>query len=402
MTRRGDIGSLSPLELATGIVTGTGPAPAGDDEPAPRSPLEALESACRGALRRPPCLVSFSGGLDSSLVLAAATGVARREGLPLPIPATNRFPLADHTDETEWQELVVGRLGIEDWLRIELTDELDVVGEVATRALTRHGLLWPFNAHFHVPILDAAAGGTVLTGIGGDEVLGRSRWARATAALTGRVRPTRHDVPRVVFLGAPHWLKRDVIARRMPAVFPWLTAPAAHEFTRRWAADEASQPARLERRLRDLDRARWLQLGLRSMDLLAADAGAAIVHPLATRSFRSGFAGIAPRYGFHRGRSAAIRACFDGLLPPQLLERGSKARFEGAFWGPASRAFASGWDGTGIDPSVVDAAALRAEWALDEPDAHTYLLLQHLWLERSANGRLKKGHLGLSASGART
>jgi asparagine synthase (glutamine-hydrolysing) len=137
------------------------------------------------------------------------------------------------------------------------------------------------------------------------------------------------------------------------------------------------------------------------MELLAADAGAAIMHPLATRSFRRGFASAAPRYGFHRGRPEAIRACFGGLLPPRLLERDSKARFEGAFWGAASRAFAASWDGTGTDPSVVDACALRAEWALEEPDAHTYLLLQHLWLERSANGRLKKGHLGLSVSGAR-
>jgi len=33
-----------------------------------------------------------------------ATDLARREGLALPIPATNRFPAAEGAEETEWQE----------------------------------------------------------------------------------------------------------------------------------------------------------------------------------------------------------------------------------------------------------------------------------------------------------
>ena len=56
------------------------------------SPRAALEAVVLRALLRPPCLVSFSGGRDSSLVLAIASDVARRHGLPLPVPATNRFP----------------------------------------------------------------------------------------------------------------------------------------------------------------------------------------------------------------------------------------------------------------------------------------------------------------------
>ena len=62
-------------------------------------PLDAIEDVIRPALLRPPCLVSFSGGRDSSAILATATAIARRDGLALPIPATYRFPEAPHTQE---------------------------------------------------------------------------------------------------------------------------------------------------------------------------------------------------------------------------------------------------------------------------------------------------------------
>ena len=71
-------------------------------------------------LSRPPRIVSFSGGRDSSLVLAVVIRVARREGLPLPIPVTVR-PAgdADHV-EAGWQELVVRDLGLDDWVQVEI------------------------------------------------------------------------------------------------------------------------------------------------------------------------------------------------------------------------------------------------------------------------------------------
>ena len=85
------------------------------------SPREALERAILPALLRPPCLVSFSGGRDSAAVLAVATALARREGLPAPIPATNVFPAADDSDETAWQELIVRHLGLSEWVRTRAT-----------------------------------------------------------------------------------------------------------------------------------------------------------------------------------------------------------------------------------------------------------------------------------------
>ena len=75
---------LTPIELATGVVFGVNPLrlPA-----ATTTPPQALEAAVRPALQRGRCFVSFSGGRDSSPVLAAAAAVARREGLAAPVPS---------------------------------------------------------------------------------------------------------------------------------------------------------------------------------------------------------------------------------------------------------------------------------------------------------------------------
>ena len=146
--------TFTPLEIASGLILGTLP----EARAVPRAQVSAraaLERAVLDAVARPPCFVSFSGGRDSSAVLALATRVARAEGLPLPIPATNVFPAVELTDEADWQERVVRHLGLDEWARLEHHDELDVVGEFAEDVLSRHGLLWPFNAHFHAPLIRA-------------------------------------------------------------------------------------------------------------------------------------------------------------------------------------------------------------------------------------------------------
>ena len=103
-------------------------------------------------------MVSFSGGRDSSAVLAGAVNLARREGLPPPIPVTNVFPDVREADEHQWQQHVVRHLGLTEWVRLEHTDEAHLLGPYAQRVMLRHGLAWPFNVHFHLPLLDAAQG----------------------------------------------------------------------------------------------------------------------------------------------------------------------------------------------------------------------------------------------------
>ena len=83
--------SMSMVDLLTGF-------PLGHVRPRFRpnyrgagSPREAMERVLREALQRAPCIVAFSGGRDSSAVLALAVDLARREGLQEPLPVTRRF-----------------------------------------------------------------------------------------------------------------------------------------------------------------------------------------------------------------------------------------------------------------------------------------------------------------------
>ncbi len=81
----------TPLEIASCSVTGSHREDAtGAGARGPRAPAltarEAIERAVLPALQRQPCLVAFSGGRDSSAVLAVAALVARRPGWRSPSP----------------------------------------------------------------------------------------------------------------------------------------------------------------------------------------------------------------------------------------------------------------------------------------------------------------------------
>src|SRR5580700_7079125 len=97
--------TISPVDIARGWLTGSS---SSTSRPPQRhaSPLVALEEIVLPALLRPPCVVEFSGGRDSSLVLAVATRVATREGLPSPVAFTQHYPGLAEANEDEWQELV--------------------------------------------------------------------------------------------------------------------------------------------------------------------------------------------------------------------------------------------------------------------------------------------------------
>jgi asparagine synthetase B (glutamine-hydrolysing) len=376
---------LTPLGIAAGLVLAPrGPLPALPSPPPGTTPRAALERAILPALRRSPCLVSFSGGRDSSAVLAAAVAVARREGLPDPVPVTHRFPSASGTDEAAWQEQVVAHLGLDDWVRIELASELDAIGPVATAVIERHGLLWPCNTYFHEPIFEAAAGGSVLTGIGGDEALSDSSWARVRDVLHGRARPVPRDVRRVGFALAPAAVKREYVLRRLPDLFPWLRPEARREVERWVAADAVAEPLRWEHRYRHLLGSPTLQHGLAGLAGLAAGHDVAIAHPLHDPLFLATLAALPPARR-HRSRSQAMTDLVGDLLPAEVLRRSTKAHFAQVLWGDASRALAAQWDGEGVDPELVDVDRLRALWSQPEPDTQTITLLQSVWMRaRSA------------------
>jgi Asparagine synthase len=370
----------TPLELATGLVFGrdTDASPPAAEPLSP--PIAAIERVVLPALLRPPCLVSFSGGRDSSCVLAVAARLARREGLAPPVPATNRFPQAEGSDESEWQELVIRHLGLTDWLRLEFQDELDAVGPAARSLLERHGLLWPFNVHFHQPLLEAAAGGSLLTGIGGDEVFAVSPRRRAADVLSRRVRPVPRDVLRVGFALAPARIRAALLRRRVPLSMPWLTAQGRRLLARTWSREAAAEPAGYRQRLRWWRGSRYFGVSLRSLELVAHDSGALLVHPFAAAPVHEALAELDP--DGPADRATFVEAVFGDLLPRDLYGRRTKSHFDRAFWGRHARAAAEAWSGECADPAVVDAEALRREWRSPDPDPHTLTLLQATLLER--------------------
>lgn len=368
-----------PIEVACGVVLSGRPQAPPLGRGRSRDPRTAMEDAVRRALRQPPCLVSFSGGRDSSAVLAVAAKVARREGLALPIPITHRFPGAPAADEDAWQERVVAHLGLPDWERIVVGSELDSVGPVARTVLRRHGLLWPFNAHFHLPLFERAAGGSFLTGVGGDELCGHQMWRPAQQLLAARSRPTVPRVRTAVVALSPPAVRRFALLRVARVDLPWMHAAAVERLRRERVAACAQVPLRWDRAVEWWWRSRSRVVLARTIELLAADAGTQLVQPFLEPSV---LRAAARRFGV-RGpysRSTALRAMFGDLLPPAVLTRTSKSRFDEAFFADHSRAFVASWTGGGIDAALVDVERLAGVWHDPVPDARTFSLLQAAWL----------------------
>lgn len=370
---------LHRWERATGLALGCG----GPVEDLPRdltgSPRRALDAELTGWLTRTPCVVSFSGGRDSSAVLAAATAVARRAGLDDPVPVSLRFRGVASTDESDWQELVVSHLGVRDWEKVEVSGELDLLGPVAREGLRRHGLLWPPNAHVHVPILERARGGCVLTGFDGDGLFGLWRWVRAQRVLHARVPPRPGDARGVALALAPPRARARWMHPHVLAATPWIRPAARADLEARARTDSAREPRRWDQRIAYYRRRRQLGLTVRSLQLLAAAREAEIAHPLLSAAFLAALArdGGAAGYG---DRTDAMRALFGDLLPDELLRRRTKAEFSRALWTDEAHAFAAGWDGSGIDTELVDAEQLRAEWEDPTPFFGANTLLQQAWL----------------------
>jgi Asparagine synthase len=370
--------ALTPLEISSGLVL-----PPRRRPPAlPRAdatPREAFEAAILPALRRSPCLVSFSGGRDSSAVLATATAIARREGLPLPVPVTHRFPSATGTQETEWQEQVIGHLGLEDWIRIDAAGDLGCVGPVATTVLRRHGLLWPCNAYFHEPIFEAAGGGAVITGVGGDEAFSPSSWTRAFDVMRLRARPGPRNLMHVAFALSPQVVKRTAIRRWLPELCPWLRPAARGRIEAFVASESASEPLRWRRRYRELADSGYMEVSLGSLAALASAHAVELAHPFHDARFLAALAAL-PRRERPVSRSEAMTMLVGDLLPDALLNRSTKARFDEVFWTEHSRELVADWNGEGVDGELVDLDRLRAEWSKPVPQAHTFTLLQSIWL----------------------
>ncbi len=373
---------MEGLELAAGWVFGTEPPDPGErsGEAAPASPKEALEAAILPCLERPPCIVAFSGGRDSSILLAVAAGLARRAGLPSPVPVTKRFPDVPGSLEDEWQELVVRYLGLPDWERIDIGDELDLVGPVAAPLLLRHGVIWSPILYSLEPLIRAASGGSLVTGEGGDEIFGARR-SSAVANLRRHplscVRGSRALLeslgPRIL----RHELRREQLARE-PGI-PWLRPAAYAEVVDRLVEDIVSEP---------LDWRKSLWFHLRQRRVTAATANARFLcraadvryeEPFLQPSLVRALTGTAGPLGFP-DRTHALLRLFPELLPDAVYRRTTKTAFNTALFSSYSREFVARWDGSGVDPELVDPQRLAEEWRRPVVHAMASGLLQSAWL----------------------
>ncbi|GAA3706933.1 hypothetical protein GCM10022204_26030 [Microlunatus aurantiacus] len=367
-----------PLEVAVGWVYGSRPAPRPATGQAAR---QALDDAIRPALQHGPCYVTFSGGRDSSAVLAAATGLARREGHDLPVPMTRVYPDLADTDESSWQRLVVDHLGLTEWVRLELRQgESDLLGPAARAGLRARGLVWPPALQTHGVMFEHARGGSLVTGEGGDAVLGSHRGTPLARLRHGR-RPSRT----LLRLAASAVLPRQIRRKRIAALAMqsvqsrWLQPDALLQHARKIADDESGESLRG-------DSATWAVATKRSFAtishnhaVVAAEYGIKASDPLLDHRFVSTLARDGGALGF-TSRTATMRFLFADTLPAAVLSRPTKARFNHAHAAEATRGFARDWDGTGVDPNLVDVDRLRDVWLSDQPTMATGMLLHAAWL----------------------
>lgn len=375
--------ALSPLEVAAG-------GPIGLDSSAPPlriarkttgGPVGALEEVLATALARPPCVVSFSGGRDSSGLLALATKVSRELGLQLPVPATLVFPGDARAAEGEWQALVLRELGLNEWARIEVPPGwLDLVGPVSSAVLRRHGLLWPPNAHLHYPIIQQAAGGSVVTGFAGDELAVASQSARAERLLARQEHDRASRTLATVGLElSPRLVKRAVYWRRFDEKRPWLTRDADARVRAASARASASYPFGFDRKLGWAWRSRYFRVARRSLEALGSSCDVKVCSPFATAEVMGALAarGGIPGLG---DRKDLVRLLFGGVLPPAALERTSKATFSSQVWTETATSFACEWSGEGIDDRLVNLDRLRKHWLSADRSVSSAALLQAAWL----------------------
>jgi asparagine synthase (glutamine-hydrolysing) len=373
---------VAPLEIATHVLFGTA---ATDGFPRPGAPIEALRRTIRAALAAPPCFVTFSGGRDSSAVLGLAAQVAEREGLEPPIPVTAEFPGAARSDEREWQELVLSSLKVGDWIRRAYGDELDLLGPAAADLMRRSGLPYPFNLHLLEPLIAEARGGTLVTGVGGDQVLDRAGAFRDV--LSRRRRPSKREALHTLIGLSPRIVRRRLVAGTVARSYPWLTPEGGAAFHRALLERELRIPIRWDRELRLRWREREMQMNLARLGELAAYHHVDLVHPFTDPAFVSSLAHDGGAFGFQT-RTVIMRRLFADVLPDELNSRQTKAWFEEVVWNRYSKAFIASLDerrlggaldALGVAP-LVDPAALLATWREPVPHSNSFMLLQGCWM----------------------
>jgi asparagine synthase (glutamine-hydrolysing) len=338
----------------------------------PREPLprlrrdvsldDALFEVIEPALASGRCLVAYSGGRESSWLLAVATATARRHGYADPIPVTIRFPDSETGRAAQLQERVISHLELRDWEHVLIDDEFEMVGSYARRMLCDAGVLFPATLFVFLPLLDRARDGWLLAGGGLADFFLYWRWAGLADVLARRRRPRRRDLRDLAELSVRRRTLRSLPSSRRAATMPWLREEAAREFDDLATRRARAVPLGFEAALRE-QRTHRCHLGTeRSLDALAKSAGSHLLMPFRDDRFMAAFASAGGRGGFG-DRASTMRRVVGHLLPDELRRRSDGKNARQPYFGDGSRGFAERWSGLGLDGDVVDADELRATWA---------------------------------------
>jgi asparagine synthase len=312
-------------------------------------------------------------------VLAMAVHAARRRGTAMPVPVTLRFPTHPESDETQWQNLVVEHLGLKEWIVIERPDA-DLLDPAITALLRSRGLIYPSQIGSYIPIVNAASGGMLLTGEGGDESFGGWQLRPALHPIAWGPTAAARSVAIATIQRGPAFARRWYRRRSQP--YPWLTDAGQGALDAALTRTER-EPLGWDHYMRwAFARTAWM-VAQRTLDAVGDTADCRIAHPLADPTLLSALASAWPRRG-PGDRTDVMQSVVGDLLPRGIVEREGKAILASVFIGAESRAFIERWDGSGVDPEWVDEAALREVWDRKYPYAGSFNLLHQAWLAAQA------------------
>ena len=371
---------LTPIEAAAGIPFGGPPAPRRGSAGVVPDVFAALVASFAEPVRSGPCAVWLSGDDGTAVVMAAAVEAARRAGADPPIAVT---PWHASVPADPFAETLVRHLGIEDWRRPEIKDELGLLGPVARDALRRHGPMFPSIAHLFVPLLREARGGTLLSGHALNEWWVLWRGAAVARALRRR-RFRRSDLQALAAL-APLPVRRRLATRIAAGMdIPYLLPGPRAEATRLAVDDLITTPLGADAAARLAGARACIPDALGIYDRLAADHDARFVFALAAPPVVDAMAAQFGRLGCSGPGQWRRRVA--PSLPPRTVPAVSPSYAH--IWKDAdTRAFIEAWDGSGVDVDLVDPEALRAAWR--RGDWRSGILLQSAWLyaDRRAGAR---------------
>lgn len=337
------------------------------------TPRQALNEILRASVSTSPCYVLFSGGRDSSVLLAAAVTVARAVGADDPIPVTGIHPDDPESDEREWQDRVLTHLQIGHRVVKEFHGEQSLLSESSVASLAANGLIWPPAVHVQGAFVAELPAGSLVTGEGGDTYIGARRITPFAAAV-------RAHRPRASVREARALMHRDkqTMVDAFVAASPWLT-PVGRDAARELIVTIPREPLPWSRALLATTRLRTQIMAEENFVALLGGLGFPTVNPLAHPRFVAALAREGGRLGLGY-RTQMFRRLFCDLLPDDVLARTTKASFNTARWGVRERQFAEVWTGAGVDPEYIDAERLRDDWLSENPSPLGDLHLHAGWL----------------------